>query len=221
MKPERDVARIVSVLAGWGWNISQEQEKQLVSYVYLVEGWNRKINLVSRSGKVDLVQAHLLPSILYAAFLREEAGGEILRAVDLGSGGGFPGVVLSILLNRVAMTMVDASRKKTLFLKRVVRDLRLNADVVRSRVEALSVSAEEMFSFVVARGFTNLSELVSYSGPLLRKNGILFTLKGEDYLQELTNPQSRQVVIHEMKIDERWLELAPGLAHKRMIKVEF
>ncbi len=220
MKPEQGVARIVSVLAEAGWNISQQQEKQMVDYVFIVQEWNRKINLVSRSAKTDLVINHLLPSVLYAVFLRKEISEEETRVVDLGSGGGFPGIVLSILLEPVVVTMVDAVRKKTLFLIRVVRDLHLNAEVLHTRVEEIS-SNQNTFPFAVARGFTNLSDLIYHTAPLLRKDGILFTLKGEDYLMELPNPRPQGVVIHELKIDKKWLELAPNLAHKRMIKVEF
>ncbi len=221
MKPEKEIAHILSVLADEGWNITQQQEKQLVGYVFLVQEWNRKINLVSRSGKTDLVLEHLLPSMLYAAILRGELVAGDVSVVDLGSGGGFPGIVLSILLNHAKLTLVDASRKKTLFLKRVLRDLQLNADVWHSRVEALPSSMQKSFSFVVARGFANLSQLISYSRPLLRKNGSLFTLKGENYLQELTTPHPEEGAVQEIKIDEKWVNLAPGLAHKRMIKVEF
>ncbi len=220
MKPDKDIFRILSVLDEGGWKTSQAQEKQLVDYVFLVREWNRKINLVSRTPHSNIVLEHLLPSVLYAVFLRNEIGDEIVPVVDLGSGGGFPGIVLSILLEKVEVTMVDASRKKTLFLKRVVRDLQLNADVLHSRVEQLG-SFEKRFSFAVARGFSNLSELISYSKPLMSEKGVLFALKGDNYLQEMREIPPDGVTIHEMKIDDKWLELAPNLAHKRMIKVEF
>jgi len=200
---------------------SQAQEKQIFMYVKLLRGWNQKINLFSRAGSAELVRNHLVSSFLYVQAIRGFLKDSPSQIIDLGSGGGFPGIVLSMMLEEAALTLVDATRKKTIFLKRVVRDLGLSVRIQNLRVEELRLPAADLFPFGVARAFANIRDLITYAKPIMRKGGVFFSLKGEDFEQELDPEIQKTCGIDVINIEEEWIQFAPRLAHKTMIKLEF
>jgi len=134
--------------------------------------WNQKTNLTAITNPKAIAIKHFLDSIAAARMI--PAGAAIL---DIGSGGGFPGIPLKVVKPSLAVTLVDAVRKKVSFLKHIIRTLALkNIEAHQIRAEALDKNRG--FDVVIARAFSNLSEFVSLALPLLAEDGVMIALKG-------------------------------------------
>ncbi len=134
--------------------------------------WNQKTNLTAITDPKAVAVKHFLDSIAPARTI--PAGASVL---DIGSGGGFPGIPLKIIKSSLAVTLIDAVRKKVSFLKHVIRLLRLTG------IEACHLRAEELnqkpqFDVVVSRALFSLEVLISQALPLLKEGGLIIALKG-------------------------------------------
>lgn len=149
----------------------------LEQYCNLVRTANQGINLVSRQD-IDQLQAHhVVPSLLYLELKRVQPGDQVL---DIGSGGGFPGMVIAIMEPTIQMTLVDSIAKKTQFLRHCVAELRLkNVTVITGRVETLSGS----YDHLTARAVAPLETLWAWASPLLTSTGTLEALKGAQHAE--------------------------------------
>jgi 16S rRNA (guanine527-N7)-methyltransferase len=141
--------------------------------------WNRRINLVSERSSQEIVIRHFLDSLTPAPFLDRPEG----DLIDLGSGGGFPGIPLRIARSGLQVSLIEASRKKSSFLSHIVRTLRLGGvQVVRERVEELT--AGEAFAgrydTLVSRAAFKLPELIRMASFFLKPGGQLIAMKGPD-----------------------------------------
>jgi len=146
--------------------------------------WNRRINLVSERSAQEMVIRHFLDSLTPAPFLDRPDG----ALIDLGSGGGFPGIPLRIALPGLHLSLVEASRKKSSFLSHVVRTLRLDGvQVIRERVEALT--AEEIlagrFDTLISRAAFKLPDLIRTASFFLKPGGQFIAMKGPDPQEEM------------------------------------
>ena len=126
---------------------------------------------------VEVASNHFIDSLVPARFIPPHAA-----MLDIGSGGGFPGIPLKILLPELSVTLIDASRKKVSFLKHVIRTLKLDD------IEALHIRAEDLadrpsyinrFDVIVARALTSLQCFVRLALPLLARGGLIMALKGQ------------------------------------------
>ena len=139
--------------------------------------WNRKINLTTLTDPIEVASNHFLDSLVPARFMPPH----VAKLLDIGSGGGFPGIPLKVLLPELSVTLIDASRKKVSFLKHVIRTLKLDDS------EALHIRAEDLahrpsylnrFDVIVSRALTSLEFFVSLALPLLACGGLIMALKG-------------------------------------------
>ena len=159
----------------------------------LYQDWNQKINVVSRKDIDELYLRHVLHSLGIAKIQAFNEGSQIL---DVGSGGGFPGIPLAIMFPNVSFTLVDAIGKKVKVIDQVVADLGLeNVKTVHGRVEELP----GQFDFIVSRAVAAMPTFVYWTRGKIkkesaheRKNGILY-LKGGDLGEELKDYASVQV----------------------------
>ena len=159
---------------------SSKQIGQLQKYITLLLEWNQRINLISPNDEERIAERHILESL---AVLSAWPFPENASVLDLGSGGGFPGVPLKIMRPDLAMTLLESRQKKTLFLKAAVQELKLsNCRVVNARAEKLT---KERFSIVVARAVADLKTLWKWSRPLLIEGGVLLAMKGGELDNEL------------------------------------
>ena len=134
--------------------------------------WTRKTNLTSITDPREVALKHFLDSIVPAPLIPSGA-----RLLDIGSGGGFPGIPLKILIPSLSVTLIDAVRKKVSFMSHVIGLLHLSGIKARHlRVEELE--QEPQFDVVVSRALFSLEELMSQAGPLLKEEGLIIGFKG-------------------------------------------
>ncbi|MCG2759941.1 MAG: 16S rRNA (guanine(527)-N(7))-methyltransferase RsmG [Candidatus Delongbacteria bacterium] len=136
--------------------------------------WNSKTNLTAITDPFEVAVKHFLDSLAPARII--PPGSSML---DMGSGGGFPGIPLKIILPSLSVSLVDSSRKKVSFLKHVIRTLGLEGiNAFQARVENLSEN-KERFDVVICRAFSSLDKFIESALPVLAENGIMIALKGK------------------------------------------
>lgn len=165
-------------------NISDEQHQRFAMMQAVYAAWNAKINVVSRKDIERLMERHVLHSLAIAKYIRFTAG---TRIVDVGTGGGFPGIPLAVMFPEVDFMLIDSIGKKVKVVEGVVEALGLtNVRTAQMRSEQL----KEKFDFVVSRAVTAFPDFVRQTRHLVDKqprnavgNGILY-LKGGDFRSE-------------------------------------
>ncbi len=188
MLPKMDVQLIFDHFPGL--TDIQRQQFSLLSDLY--RDWNQKINVVSRKDIEELYLRHVLHSLGIAKIQAFKPGSEVL---DVGTGGGFPGIPLAILFPETHFTLVDSIGKKTKVVEEVVAGLQLtNVTVVNQRVEEIT----GQFDFVVSRAVAAMPTFVHWVKGRIKKesvherrNGILY-LKGGDLSEELRGYKTAQ-----------------------------
>ncbi|SDE22658.1 16S rRNA m(7)G-527 methyltransferase [Massilia sp. PDC64] len=153
-------------------DVSPAQQDKLMDYLALMFKWNAVYNLTSLRDPMQMVTHHLLDSL---AAVPAFAGAQ--NVLDVGSGGGLPGIVLAIVRPDMKVSMIDTVHKKTAFLTQVKAELGLaNVTVYTARVEQLQVS--DKFDVITSRAFADLSDFVNWSSHLLADGGRYIALKG-------------------------------------------
>lgn len=163
------------------WNVSRETYERLTAYHDLVLKWSPKINLISKSSIPDLWERHIWDSAQVVDIAPKTGSW-----VDIGSGGGFPGIVAAIFSKESTpervVTMIESDHRKAAFLRTVVRELRLNAQVLVKRVEAATPQNADILS---ARALSDLSHLLEFAKRHLNPNGVALFPKGETWEKEV------------------------------------
>ncbi|QDL93603.1 16S rRNA (guanine(527)-N(7))-methyltransferase RsmG [Paroceanicella profunda] len=165
------------------FDVSRETLAALEAYAALIRKWSPKINLVAASTLTDIWSRHFSDS---AQIFRH--GPQGARSwLDLGSGGGLPGLVVAILareaMPELVVTLVESDVRKCVFLREVIRQLGLSVPVKTMRIEALPAGQYDVIS---ARALAALPALLAYAEPLLAPGGKCLFLKGEKVESELT-----------------------------------
>lgn len=169
------------------WIVSRETISDLEIYADTLIKWQKQINLVAQSTLGDLWQRHILDSV-QVFHLNPTAR----RWLDLGSGGGFPGLVIGIFLKQTnrempsgAIALVESNAKKAAFLKHMAHLLALPVHVHHSRIEDM-VEDIETPHVITARALAPLPILMTYTSSLIAQGSIAYFLKGREYETELT-----------------------------------
>mgnify|MGYP001493324455 FL=1 len=173
--------------------ITDLQKEQFQKLFDLYQDWNAKINVISRKDIDELYVRHVLHSLAIAKIQKFEAGTYIL---DVGTGGGFPGIPLAILFPETRFYLIDVILKKINVVKAVADALELK-NVKAEQIRAENVKGD--FDFIVSRAVTNMPDFVSWTKDKIKKqnkhelkNGILY-LKGGDLTEELASfPKATQ-----------------------------
>lgn len=201
-------------------DFTPRQESQFEKIGTLYRDWNEKINVISRKDIGSLYEKHILHSLAIAAVIDFSAGTN-LQIVDIGTGGGFPGIPLAIMFPEVQFTLVDSIGKKLKVIEAVAKGAGIgNVRTIHSRAEAL---APNQFDFVVSRAVAPLKDLWHWGKPLLRggrkleefKNGMIF-LKGGDLSDEISESLLRP---HMWEISSIFSE--PSFLEKYILYVPF
>ena len=192
-------------LARLGLEVPQPARRKLIEYLALIDRWNRVYNLTAVRNPADMLVQHLLDSLAVVAPLRRHlqdqalaapgTDGPTVRLLDVGSGAGLPGVVLSIVEPRWDVTCVDAVAKKASFIRQVAAELGLpNLIAQHARVEDLPVPPE--FDIVISRAFASLADFVSLTGQLLSPTGCWMAMKGKVPDEEVADLPADAEVFH-------------------------
>ena len=162
--------------------VSRETLERLRVYLRLLEKWQGTINLVSTGSLEDAWRRHMLDSAQLARYIPPGGAGGAPVIVDIGSGGGFPGLVLAIMGAGV-VHLVESNRRKCAFLATVARETNTEVTIQPLRVESLTPFAADI---VTARSLAPLHELLAYSEPFVDREGECLFLKGKKADEELT-----------------------------------
>lgn len=139
--------------------------------------WSQKTNLTAISDPLEIAVKHFLDSIAPARFISPNTS-----LLDVGSGGGFPGIPLKIMIPSLSVTLIDASRKKVSFLKHVIRRLDLiNIEACHVRAQDLSkdCGAHTFYDVIISRALSSMVNFVQMSLPLLATHGVIMAMKGK------------------------------------------
>ena len=165
-----------------GLSLSDEQIQRLLDYVALIQKWNKVYNLTALRDPADMLTHHLLDSLTAVAPLVRHTQGQAIRVLDVGSGGGLPGVVLAICMPELNVTCVDTVAKKAAFVQQVAVSLRLpNLRGIHARVESLT----EPYQVICSRAFASLPDFVTWSRSALDEGGVWMAMKGKHPQDEI------------------------------------
>lgn len=165
-----------------GLSLSHEQVQRLLDYVALIQKWNKVYNLTALRDPADMLTHHLLDSLTAVAPLVRHTQGQAIRVLDVGSGGGLPGVVLAICMPELNVTCVDTVAKKAAFVQQVAVSLKLpNLRGLHARVESLT----DPYQVICSRAFASLPDFVTWSRSALAEGGVWMAMKGKHPQDEI------------------------------------
>lgn len=170
------------------YNVSRETYKKLENYQTLVLEWNSKFNLISKSTEMNIWERHMVDSLQLIKYISKED--KIL--LDLGSGAGFPAVVLAIARQEfypdLQINLVESIGKKATFLRTVNEQLKLNMNIYQERIEKLNI---EKVDIITSRALASLPKLLEYAKPFCKKETKLILPKGEKWSVENDEAQKQ------------------------------
>jgi 16S rRNA (guanine527-N7)-methyltransferase len=189
-----------------GLDLSDAQIQHLLAYAALIQKWNKVYNLTALRDPADMLTHHLLDSLTAIAPLRRHTQGQPVRVLDVGSGGGLPGVVLAICMPELIVTCVDTVAKKAAFVQQVAVSLKLpNLRGIHARVESLT----DPYQVVCCRAFASLPDFVTWSRSALAEDGVWMAMKGKHPQEEIDALPEGVKVFHVEPL------MVPGLAVDR------
>lgn len=169
--------------------VTADMQAKCLAYLALLEKWNKVYNLTAVRNPQEMLTLHLLDSLSVLSYIRS---GNLL---DVGSGGGLPGLVIAITRPDVAVTTIDTVQKKTIFMRQVKAELGLaNAEVVHARVEAYQPPSP--FSQVISRAFSDIALFKRLTSHLIASDGRWLAMKGVVPTKELqqANVQPQEII---------------------------
>ena len=182
-----------------GLAVDGAQQQQLLSYIALIQKWNKVYNLTALRAPQEILTHHVLDSLSAVGPLQRHlaqlpsAGEGCHTLLDVGSGGGLPGVVVAICCPNVKVTCVDAVSKKAAFVQQVAASLKLpNLMGVHTRVESL----KGPFDVICSRAFASLPDFVTWSQNALSEAGVWMAMKGKRPADEMMALPSFAQVFH-------------------------
>ncbi|THT96402.1 16S rRNA (guanine(527)-N(7))-methyltransferase RsmG [Lampropedia puyangensis] len=174
------------------------QQAQLLHYVELLQKWNKVYNLTAVRDPQEMMRLHLLDCLavvrpFQVALQKLQELGLPAQVLDVGAGGGLPGVVLAICCPQVHVQCVDAVAKKMAFVRQAGAELKLpNLQATHARVESLG----KIYSLITSRAFASLSDFVGLTTPLLHPQGVWMAMKGKHPQDEILALPSHVNVFH-------------------------
>lgn len=196
-----------------GLSLTESQHAQLLEFLALLQKWNKVYNLTAVRDPQEMLTHHLLDSLAAVPPLQRHVSGlgpsgQAARLLDVGSGGGLPGVVFAICCPQLQVSCVDTVAKKAAFVQQVAVSLQLrNLKGIHARVENL----EGPFDVVSCRAFASLPDFVSWSWAALAGDGIWLAMKGKHPADEIAALPAQAEVFHVEQLT------VPGLEAERCI----
>lgn len=186
-------ALLAAGVAEMGLDVSLEAQQKLLQYLSLLSKWNKVYNLTAVRDPLEMVKLHLLDSLSVLPHIQAK------NLLDVGSGGGLPGIVLAICLPQLKVTTIDTVQKKTIFMRQVKGELSLNnLEVIHARVENYQPS--EKFDAIISRAFSEVPLFIKLTRHLLINNGQWLAMKGVAPHQELAREELKSLGIKSNKV---------------------
>ena len=176
-----------------GLDLSDAQFEQLLGYLALIQKWNKVYNLTAVRDPQEMLTHHLLDSLTAVTPLARHTQGQPTKVLDVGSGGGLPGIVLAICRPELDVSCVDTVGKKAAFIQQVAATLKLpNLHGIHARVETLSGP----FDVICCRAFASLPDFVGWSRGALAQQGVWMAMKGKHPQAEIDGLPADVNVFH-------------------------
>lgn len=170
------ISSFIEELNKLGITLDDDKLAKLERYYELLIEWNEKINLTRIVEKEDVYLKHFYDSLTLIKAIDLNNVGSLC---DIGTGAGFPGMVIKIVYPNINITLVDALNKRINFLNEVIKELKLDKiETIHARAEEFGKTNRELYDVVVARAVANISTLLEYSIPLVKVGGVFVAMKG-------------------------------------------
>ena len=195
-----------------GLDLSTERVDQLLAYQDLIAKWNKVYNLTAVRDPQEMLTHHLLDSLAAIGPLLRQTGGQPVKFLDVGSGGGLPGVVMAITCPQIQVHCVDTVLKKATFIQQVAASLKLpNLRGIHARVESLKAEEGGGYDVVCSRAFASLADFTVWSSSALKPGAVWMAMKGKHPADELAALPADVSVFHVEQL------VVPGLEAERCI----
>ena len=171
-----------------GINLNKEQIKKFSQYLELLIQWNQKINLTSLKTPQEIIIKHFLDSISCIKVINKYINTEGVSVIDVGTGAGFPGVPIKIICSSIRLSLLEARKKKTIFLEKIVEEMNFQqVEILNGRAEAFGkcLDFREKYDIALSRAVARLNVLSEYCLPLVRVGGLFVAQKGRSYREEI------------------------------------
>ena len=194
-------------ISALGLSMSEGVQERLLDYMALIQKWNKVYNLTALRDPREILTHHLLDSLSAIGPLMRQAASfdEAFSFLDVGSGGGLPGVVIAICCPKVKVTCVDTVTKKAAFVQQVAASLKLvNLKGLHARVETLTGP----FDVIGSRAFASLPDFINWSSGALAPKGIWMAMKGKLPVEEMAALPPTAQVFHVEQLQVPGLDAA-------------
>lgn len=183
-----------------GFSYSKEQINAFITFLSELKKWNRAYNLTALKTDEDIIIKHFLDSLLYLKALevhpiRKQKNSNGVKIADVGTGAGFPGIPIKIIKPEIDITLIEPSRKKTAFLRHIIRVLKLKGiSLLDKRIEALGKNYENTYGVIVSRATFKVKDFMKKACPYAKENGSLVLSKGPKVSEEIKELKNKSVI---------------------------
>jgi 16S rRNA (guanine527-N7)-methyltransferase len=171
-------SKLSSYIAEMNLSVSEQQQKQLIAFVEMLNKWNKAFNLTAVRDPEQMLIRHVMDSLAVSPYLSGK------RFIDVGTGPGLPGIPLAIINPDKEFVLLDSLGKRIRFQKQVQFELKINnISSIESRVEAYQ--PENKFDGVLSRAFASIEDMLTWCHHLPHENGVFYALKGQLNTEEM------------------------------------
>ncbi|SET34011.1 16S rRNA (guanine(527)-N(7))-methyltransferase RsmG [Thorsellia anophelis] len=187
---------------------TDQQIDQWITYVHLLDKWNKAYNLTSVRNPLEMLSKHIVDSLLITPYLVGK------RMIDVGTGPGLPGIVLAIFFPDKKFVLLDSLGKRIRFLTETVNQLKLNnVQIIHSRVELYQ--PDELFDGIISRAFASLNDMINWCYHLSAPSGVFYAMKGTLPTDEIEKIESKDFIVTEKIM----LNLPGSNVERHLIKI--
>jgi len=201
-------------------NYNEETIRSFKKYKDLIIEWNKKINITSIDSEEEIYLKHFIDSIIIKKYVIIKKGS---KTIDIGTGGGFPGIPLKLIDNDMKITLLDSLNKRIKFLNEVVKELNLEeVECIHARAEELGQDKNyrEKYDYGFSRAVASLNVLLEYSLPFIKKNGLFIAFKGSNFKDEIQESKNALNILGGEIIDIKEYSLPETDISRSMIVVK-
>ena len=201
-------------------DLNDNQINSFTVYKELLKEWNEKINITSITDDVEIDIKHFLDSLTPVMTNLFDGNKKI---IDVGTGGGFPGLPLKIYNENLKVTLLDSLNKRIIFLNEVIKSLKLkDIDAVHGRAEELGRKEEyrEQYDICISRAVASLDTLAEYCMPFVKKGGYFISMKGPDVDEEIIQSEKGIKILGGKVVDKRIFTLPESDINHSLIIIE-